>query len=78
MTLQASAVYAEAITPADSDLANQLDTLYIGGTGDVRVTTVNGQDVTFIAVPVGFFPVRVKRVSSTNTDATSIIGLRFS
>jgi len=78
MTLQASAVYAESVTPADTDLANYFDALYIGTTGALRVTTVNGQDVTFVAVPVGFFPVRVKRVSSTDTVAGSIIGLRFS
>ncbi len=56
--------------------------LYIGVTGDVAIVTARdnsnalaGTAVTFKAVPVGFFPVQVRRVMATNTTATNIVGL---
>ena len=36
--------------------------LYIGKTGDLKVTTIAGTSVTFVGVPVGFFPVQVYKV----------------
>ncbi len=67
---------ATAITPADSDLSVAQRALYIGGSGNVRVTTMNGNDVTFASVQAGtILPVMVKRVWSTSTTATNIIGL---
>lgn len=72
------ASHAVAVTPSDTDnLANDADKgLYIGGTGAVHVTTSNGDDVTFAAVPVGILPVGVRRVHATGTTATNIIALR--
>ncbi len=50
--------------------------LYIGGDGDVKVTTTGGDDVTFIGLLAGtFFPVQVTRVWATGTTATNIIAL---
>ena len=49
--------------------------LYIGVTGNLRVTTAGGNDVTFNAVPVGFFPVQVLKVWSSGTGASGIVGL---
>jgi hypothetical protein len=49
--------------------------LYIGGAGDLKVDTIAGSTVTFKAVPVGFFPVQVKKIYSTGTVATDIIAL---
>jgi hypothetical protein len=70
------AASAIAITKADSDLGHPVRSLYIGGAGNVRVTTVNNHDVTFVGVLAGtILPVSVKRVWSTNTTATSIVGL---
>jgi hypothetical protein len=67
---------AIAITPADSDLAHPVRSLYIGGNGNLRVTTINGQDVTFTNISAGtILPVSVRRVWSTNTTSTSILGL---
>ena len=67
---------AVAITTANSDLAHPVRSLYVGGAGNVRVTTVNGQDVTFVGVQAGtILPISVKRVWSTSTTATSIVGL---
>jgi hypothetical protein len=50
--------------------------LYIGGAGNIRVTTAGGDDVTFNGVLAGtFFPVQVVKVWSTGTTATNIIAL---
>ena len=50
--------------------------LYIGGAGNLKVTTVAGDDVTFNGLQEGtFFPVNVIKVFSTGTSATNIIAL---
>jgi len=50
--------------------------LYIGGAGNLKVTTVAGDIVTFNGVLAGsFFPVNVLKVFSTGTSATNIIAL---
>lgn len=50
--------------------------LYVGGSGNIRVMTIGGDDVLFSNVQAGtFMPVQVKRVYSTNTTATGIIAL---
>ena len=65
-----------AVTTSDStDLTNSARALYIGATGDVKVKTWGGNVLTFVAVPIGFFPVSVTRVFATGTTATSIIAL---
>ncbi len=76
LTPDSCAGSATAITPADSDLDNQMRSLYIGGSGNLKVTTVNGHAVTFVGLVAGtILPVSVKRVWSTGTTATNIIGL---
>lgn len=76
-SLSDPAQHAFVVTPADADFATNLQAraLYVGVTGDVRVTTVGGDDVTFANVPVGFFAVSVKRVWSTGTTASGIRGV---
>jgi len=50
--------------------------LYIGTAGNLRVTTVAGDDVTFQGINTGaFFPVQVKKVWLTGTTASNIIAL---
>lgn len=58
--------------------------IYVGGAGDVAVIPWRGDQhlaestpaVTFKAVPVGsFLPVRVRRILSTGTTATLMLGL---
>lgn len=50
-------------------------TLYVGTGGDLVVTTIAGDDVTFKNVPSGtFIPVMVKRVKAA-TSAADIIAL---
>lgn len=68
---------ALAITPSDTvDLAIPVSALYIGVTGAVKVILASGETATFVAVPVGIFPIAVTRVFAIGTLATSIIGLR--
>lgn len=68
---------AAVITPADSDLARKAYALYIGTSGHVRVTTLDGTDVLFSNVPVGILDIAVKRVWSTNTTASTIVALYY-
>lgn len=70
---------AFSITPNDSaDLPN-IAVVYVGGfgtTGAVKVTTAQGTDVTFLGVPAGaVLPVQVRRVWSTGTTATNLLGI---
>ncbi len=66
------------LVPADSDYASdvQYRALYIGVAGNVRVTTTDGNDVVFSNHPVGYMPISTKRLWSTNTTASLIIGIR--
>lgn len=58
-----------------ADDANNGCVLYVGETGDIKVTTIGGSTVTFKAMPVGFVPVQVKKVWATDTTAKDIIAL---
>lgn len=56
--------------------------LYVGVTGNLAVITagdksnnLQGTSVTFNNVPVGWFPVQVRRVMSTGTTASNIVAL---
>ena len=50
--------------------------LYIGGAGNVKVTTIGGDVITFTATPVGsVLPVQVIKVHATGTTATLINAL---
>lgn len=65
-----------AVTPSDTnDLSVTTRSLYVGGTGNVRVVAKDGGTVTYSNVPAGSrLPVRVSRVLATGTTATNIIG----
>jgi polygalacturonase len=77
---------AESITPDDStnitiggSTIDGLDNgvcLYVGTGGDIKVTMVGNQVVTFSNVPNGsFLPIQVKRVWATDTTASDLLGL---
>lgn len=72
-----AATKADAVTPHDTNpLSSPCRSLYVGGTGDVKVTTVGGDTVTFSAVPAGtILPVQCKIVFSTGTTATLLLAL---
>lgn len=50
--------------------------VYVGGAGDVAVTMAGGQIVIFVGVPAGtILPISISQLRSTNTSATSCLGL---
>jgi hypothetical protein len=77
---------AAAVTPSDTaDIpsvssqdgkGNNGCVLYIGGDGDIKVTTAGGDTVIFAGLTAGsFVPVQVLRVWATDTNATDIVAL---
>lgn len=68
---------AFAVTPNDGvDLAHTTRGLYVGVSGDVKVTTNNGDTVVFTGMAAGVIhPIGVKRVWATLTTATNIVGV---
>lgn len=73
-----SVLYSSAVSITPSDTAeHDIDGFYVGGAGNVAVTTSRGQVVTFTAPPIGtVINLRCKRIMATNTTATLIIGLK--
>lgn len=65
----------QAITP--NDTTEQIyRMIYVTGAGDLAVTTWDGSDVT-VAVPAGYeFKCAVRKVKSTGTTATGLIGFK--
>lgn len=74
-----SARDAVAITPNDGADLNKIPTrgIYVGVSGNIKVDLIDGtSSVTFTNVPAGaIFPISVKRVYSSDTTATGIIGI---
>lgn len=65
-----------AATFSNSDTVNlpTPSVIYVGTGGDVKVTTAQGDDVTFVGVLSGsVVPVQVIRVWSTGTSATNLL-----
>lgn len=73
----ASAGDASAVTKSDTTvLPGVTQGLYVGTTGNVAVTMISGDNVTFPNVPAGaILPVRVSKVLSTGTTASDIVAL---
>lgn len=73
----APAIDAGSVTPNDSaDLSKPARALYVGGSGDIKMTTEGGSTVTFQDIVAGsILPVRCVRVFSTDTTATNIVAL---
>jgi hypothetical protein len=63
-----------SVTPADSDLSAPTRAVWVGTQGDLRVTLVSGGDVV-LKNAFGLLPISVKRIWSTNTTASNIVGL---
>jgi len=70
-----SAHGAVAITLSDTVVIPTTRAIYVGTSGNIRVQTADGQDVTFANVPVGVFPLQVEKVYSTSTTASDLIAL---
>lgn len=71
------AEHAEAVTPSDStDLLIVSRALFVGSGGNIAVVMASGAAVTFTGVTSGsILPVRVSRVKSTGTTASSITSI---
>ena len=71
------ASHAFAITKSDTvnfDFSTR--SIYIGGDGNITVVTVNDEVVAFVGLIAGtVLPIRIKRVNSTGTTATNLVGL---
>jgi hypothetical protein len=65
----------EDVSPSDTDDLANIGMLYIGTTGDVKVTSVKGDTVTLKNVPSGTWLnfCRVKKVFNTGTTASDIV-----
>lgn len=75
--LDSPASDGSAVTPSDATaLTTYARAIYVGGAGDVAVTTTAGTDLTFSGVAAGMIlPVRCSHVKATGTTATNIIAL---
>ena len=77
VTMESPAEFAYAVTPHDTnDLDPYTRGFYVGGEGDVKLDTVQGDTVTLVNCPQGsYHPIRTKRIYATTTTATNIIAL---
>jgi hypothetical protein len=68
---------AAVITKSDTaNLPTGARQIWVGGAGDVKIDTISGDAVTFVAVPAGtLLPVQAKKVYSTGTTATNLVAL---
>lgn len=67
---------AAAITVNDAVDLPQVSVVFVGVGGNVKVTTANGDVVTFNGVLAGMvLPVQVRRVWSTGTTATTMVAV---
>ena len=64
-----------AITEHDTNIIN-VNGIYVGVSGNIRVIAADGSDTTFANVPVGFFPVYGPVIIHTDTTATNMVALR--
>lgn len=65
---------ATSVVPDDdNDLTYASRAIYVGNSGNLKVTMIDGNAVTFINLPAGWHPIGVKRVWSTGTTANNII-----
>lgn len=64
------------ISKSDTTVFEMTRALWVGGAGDVAVRMRDGSSATFVGVGAGtILPIRVDKVLSTGTTATSIVGI---
>lgn len=75
-TFGAPAVDGIMISPSNSTTLNPIIRgFYVGSTGDVKIRTPGGTDITFVNIPSGYFmPWCADKVYSTSTTASGIVG----
>lgn len=69
---------AEEVTLSDSvDITlGWCRQFYVGVSGDIKLTTVYGDTVTLVGVPIGMHVLAVNRFWSTGTTATDIVAFQ--
>lgn len=72
------ATVAIALTKHDTTPQPAMAAIYVGTTGDIKVKTKAGNDVTFVGVPGGtILPIAdVELIYSTGTSASNMVGLK--
>jgi hypothetical protein len=72
-TAQSYTVYSMS---SQTSMGNPGCMLYVGGSGNVAITTIGGDQITFNAVPAGtMLPIQVRRLRATGTTATLVNAL---
>jgi hypothetical protein len=72
-TAQTYTIYSMS---AQAGLGNTGCFLYVGGTGNVSVITIGGDQLIFNGIPAGTtLPIQVKRLRATGTTATNVNAL---
>ena len=67
---------AFAITPSDTVNLQNVAVVFVGGAGNIKVTTANGDVVTFSGVVAGtVLPVQVLRVWASSLTASNLVGI---
>lgn len=67
---------AVAVVPSDVNNLTYPSVIYVGATGNVKIRTAQGDDVTFNGLPAGFvIPVQAIRVWSTGTTASNLVAI---
>ena len=65
---------AFVVTPDDNtDLTIFSRAVYVGTPGDLRVTLLGGDTVTFVEAQAGWHPIRATRIWATGTTATDLV-----
>jgi hypothetical protein len=74
--LESPAYHAAEVTPSDTaDLTVASRALYLGNSGDLRITLASGDTVTFRGIGPGWVPTRTTRVHATGTTAANIVAV---
>jgi len=69
--------FQNAVVPTQSDVTNETNPfrgLFVGTAGNVKFTTPNDQDITLKAAAGTLLPFEMKRVWSTGTTASDLVG----
>jgi hypothetical protein len=71
------AVHAFVVAPSDSEEVTYVTrAVFVGGAGNMAVVMFGGETVTFSGILAGTtLPIRVKKVLTTETTATLMLGL---
>jgi len=71
----APATGGASITPSDTVQITKVHrAVYVGGAGNLSVTTSGGDAIIFVGVPAGtILPIKCSLIKSTSTTATSIL-----